>query len=179
MSLTPETEVSAAAVRPPADDESTEPDTLLVKSHRGVAASEKSTAHEQNGGRVTSVIPGIDVQVVAVEGGRGSEKAQAYAKNPNVLYAEPDHQAQAIGRVSDPQYGKQWGLPMVQAPIAWDVTKGIPSHLHRHPGYGNRLQTSGSRQRSNCVRLLEFKPKRQRHLRPRYICSRDGGRLDK
>ena len=124
MSLTPETQVSAAAVRPPADNDIAESATILVKFQNGVAAAEKSDVHRQNGGRVTSVIPGIDVQVVTVEAGHEPEKAQAYAKNPNVLYAEPDHLAQAIGSVSDPQYSKQWGLPIVQAPIAGDVTKG-------------------------------------------------------
>lgn len=46
------------------------------------------------------------------------------ARNPDVVYAEPDYVAQRIDTPNDPQYGSQWGLTNIGAPTAWDVTTG-------------------------------------------------------
>ena len=103
------------------------PERVLVKFLNGASAEDKSNAHKQNGGRLKHVISGIDVEVVEVAAGQGKEKAESYGNNPNVLYAEVDGLAQAIGSVDDTYFGSQWGLSKVQASQAWDITTGSPT----------------------------------------------------
>jgi len=52
---------------------------------------------------------------------------KAYSSNPRVAYAEPDFVVQAVGDPDDPYFGRQWGLTIIGAPQAWDVTTGSPS----------------------------------------------------
>ena len=66
------------------------PDRVLVKFRPGTAAAETGKAHRQAGGRLLREIPAIGVQVVEVPRDKVSEKVAHYARNPNVLYAEPD-----------------------------------------------------------------------------------------
>src|SRR2546427_8339807 len=42
-------------------------------------------------------------------------------RNPNVVYAEPDYQVQAIDTTPlDPMWSQQWDMTKIQAPAAWD-----------------------------------------------------------
>src|SRR5213592_599818 len=44
-----------------------------------------------------------------------------YKRNPNVVYAEPDYQVQAIDTTPlDPMWSQQWDMTKIQAPAAWD-----------------------------------------------------------
>ena len=44
-----------------------------------------------------------------------------YKRNPNVVYAEPDYQVQAIDTTPlDPMWSQQWDMTKIQAPTAWD-----------------------------------------------------------
>ncbi len=100
---------------------------VLVKFREGVSAQERGEVHRQAGGTEVDTIPRIDVYVVAVPPGQGAEKAQVYARNPNVLFAEQDHLAQAVETPNDPSMSSQWGLQKVQAPSAWDLAKSNTS----------------------------------------------------
>jgi thermitase len=51
----------------------------------------------------------------------------ALERLPGVALAAPDGIAHAAGVPNDIYYGVQWGLPMVGAPAAWDITTGGPS----------------------------------------------------
>jgi thermitase len=70
--------------------------------------------HRQNGGRVKEEIPGIAVQVVLVPPGQERARAAAYARNPHVLFAEPNGIWQAVDfpndPPNDPRFEDQWGL---------------------------------------------------------------------
>lgn len=45
-----------------------------------------------------------------------------YARNPNVIYAEPDYEAQAVDTTpGDPMWSQQWDMVKIQAPTAWDT----------------------------------------------------------
>ena len=49
------------------------------------------------------------------------EAIARYKRNPNVVYAEPDYQVQAIDTTpSDPMWSQQWDMTKIQAPAAWD-----------------------------------------------------------
>ncbi|OLD69449.1 MAG: hypothetical protein AUI45_07625, partial [Acidobacteria bacterium 13_1_40CM_2_56_11] len=49
------------------------------------------------------------------------EAIARYKRNPNVVYAEPDYQVQAIDTTPlDPMWSQQWDMTKIQAPAAWD-----------------------------------------------------------
>ena len=45
-------------------------------------------------------------------------------KDPQVEYAEPDHEVNAIFIPNDPYYSQQWGIPKTDCPEAWDISQG-------------------------------------------------------
>jgi subtilisin family serine protease len=47
---------------------------------------------------------------------------EKYAKNPNVVYAEPDYQVSTLETVpNDPQWAAEWDMAKIAAPAAWGV----------------------------------------------------------
>jgi thermitase len=114
--------VSADSNGPPAPP----PDRLLVKFKAGVSA-ERQAIHRQNGGKVIETISGLDVEVVEVASGRGSEAARAYAQDARLRYAEIDYRAAKVGSVNDGYFSWQWAMTKIQAPEAWSLTTGSAS----------------------------------------------------
>jgi thermitase len=115
------------------------PGEVLVKFRPGTPAQVVAEVHRQNGGRVKEEIPGIAVQVVLVPPGQERARAAAYARNPHVLFAEPNGIWQAVDfpndPPNDPRFGDQWGLNNtgqnggtadadIDAPEAWDIRTG-------------------------------------------------------
>jgi len=52
------------------------------------------------------------------------EAAKAFAKDPDVEYAEPDYRMHATFTPNDPYLPLMWGLQATQAPVAWDTANG-------------------------------------------------------
>ncbi|MDI6703781.1 MAG: S8 family serine peptidase [bacterium] len=50
-----------------------------------------------------------------------------YEGDPNVAYAEPNYIRYAQVTPNDPEYGRQWHLPKIQADSGWEYEKGKPS----------------------------------------------------
>ncbi len=100
------------------------PDQILVKFTPGATESAVAGVHGRLGGQVVEVIPRINVQVVRIPLGKVPEMVQAYLAEGLVEFAEPDHVAVAYYVPNDPGYSNQWALPKIQAPEAWDLTKG-------------------------------------------------------
>ncbi|MGB9862023.1 MAG: S8 family peptidase [Candidatus Bipolaricaulaceae bacterium] len=118
---------SAPSPRVPEQAASYAPDQILVKFKPGATPEAVAEVHRRLGGQVLQVIPGIDVQVVRVPLGRVPEMVRAYSLEKLVEFAEPDYVAVAFDVVpNDPGYVNQWALPKIQAPKAWDITKGSP-----------------------------------------------------
>jgi thermitase len=91
----------------------------------------KANVHSRHGGKVVDVISGIDVQVVSIPKNKVAEKVRAYKGEAGVEFAEPDYIVKAIPPMSpytpnDELYLRlgQWGIDKIQAPSAWDITKG-------------------------------------------------------
>ena len=114
-------------------------DRILVKFEPGTSPVERAAIHRLQGGRPIRVIPGVEVEVVAVPTGAEEVRAAGYARHPHVAYAEPDYTAFAVDDPPDPFFGKQWGLNNVgqdydgrsgtvdadiDAPEAWEITTG-------------------------------------------------------
>ncbi len=112
--------------QPPDNSQGHAPDQILVKFVPGTPEETKAKAHQKHGGKVVAVIPGIDVQVVKIPENQVKEKVKDYRGEAAVKFAEPDYIATAILEPNDPYFleGKQWGMAKIQAPQAWDITKG-------------------------------------------------------
>jgi thermitase len=115
---------SLASAQPPVDTPGHAPDRILVKFQPGTPDAAKADVNQRLGGKVTGVIPGIDVLVVSVPQNQAAEKAKAYGAEKNVKFAEPDYVATAIFEPNDTYFANQWGMTKIQAPQAWDVTTG-------------------------------------------------------
>lgn len=102
-------------------------DEILVKFSPGAGPSEVAEIHRQCGGQIKETIPSIGVQVVTIPAGKATEKARSYSAHAEVLYAEPDYLAEAIGSPDDAFFDNQWGMMKVEAGAAWDVTQGSSS----------------------------------------------------
>ncbi|MBM3131775.1 MAG: hypothetical protein FJZ95_01920 [Chloroflexi bacterium] len=99
-------------------------DRILVKFNPGAGPSEIAEIHRQNDGNVKEFIGGIDAQIVEVGKGQGSEKAKKYQLHAGVAWAEIDAVCEAVETPDDPYVKNQWAIAKVQAPAAWDITKG-------------------------------------------------------
>jgi len=81
-----------------ADTSNDEPEQILLV---------KGKAH----GKILDEIPQLDIKVV-----KGHKKDQTEAK-----WAEVNFMMEAFDVPNDPLYPQQWGYPMVDAPLAWNV----------------------------------------------------------
>jgi thermitase len=111
------------------------PGEILVKFKDGTPDDKKKAAHQKNGGKLKGTILGIEVEVVEVQIGQEAKKANDYASNPNVSFAEVNGLYYAILTSNDPQVGQQWQYNNtgqtggtagadIHAFSAWDVTMG-------------------------------------------------------
>jgi len=99
-------------------------DQILVRFKPGVPAEKAAEVHRRLGGQMVGVIPQINVHIVRIPAGRVFEMVQAYLHEETVDFAEPDYVAIAFYVPNDPGYSYQWALPKIQAPEAWDLTRG-------------------------------------------------------
>jgi thermitase len=115
-------------------------DEILVRFAPGAASrAEASRLHAQIGATVKKDFSpyGLErLQVVKLPGHLTVQKAiEHYARNPNVLYAEPNYVVQAAGLPDDRYFSELWGLHNtgqtggtpdcdIDAPEAWDLAHG-------------------------------------------------------
>lgn len=93
---------------------------ILVKFVAGASANAKSEAHAQAGGRAVAEIARTGVQRVQVTAGSEAAAMARYARNPNVLYAEPNfirrvpriasHPSGSAAVPGDYYFDEQWAL---------------------------------------------------------------------
>jgi thermitase len=114
------------------------PGEILVKFRPGTASHVAAAVHRQQGGQVLETLPGIGVQFVRVLPGREAATVAGYARNPNVLFAEPNGLYNAVGVPDDPQVDAQWQYNNtgqtsgtldadIDAFEAWNLTTGSPT----------------------------------------------------
>jgi thermitase len=100
-------------------------DRIVVGFKPGAKAWDVAGAHAAAGTKAKGRIPQINVEIVEVPKGRTVPGLiKMYEKNPNVVFAEPDYVVTAQMTPNDPYYPDQWGMPVVNAPEAWDMTTG-------------------------------------------------------
>ena len=95
------------------------PDQVVVAFKPGTPGNLRRSAHAQAGGRVISTIAALNADVVGIANGKVLEKADVYARNPNVEYAQPNyyytlHDPPAEGEAPElfcgDSFQEQWSL---------------------------------------------------------------------
>ncbi|MBL0385952.1 peptidase S8 [Tumebacillus sp. ITR2] len=98
-------------------------DRLLVKTKQGIVQTDIASAHGLTEGKVI----GGNWKVMHAPAGQLEAKLAELQADPNVESVEIDHVRTIDATPNDPSYSSQWHLPKVQAPAAWDITKGSTS----------------------------------------------------
>ncbi|MDR6225346.1 S8 family peptidase [Desmospora profundinema] len=96
---------------------------VIVKFKDDVNKSEKASINGEMDAKTVSHNEQIGFDVVEVDG-PVEEAIEEYNENSDVEFAEPNYIAEAYFEPNDPEYSKQYALQIVEAPKAWDVTKG-------------------------------------------------------
>ena len=103
-------------------------DQLVVGFEEDATKAEVSAAVAEVDGTVTESLPAIDVSVVEVSEGGASEAIAALESAPAVEYVEPEVLLQATDVApNDSLWSQQWGPKRVEAPAAWEATRGSAS----------------------------------------------------
>lgn len=97
---------------------------ILVQSKPGLDHGKFLSILTERGGSKDRTIPGINVHVVKVPVGTEQAVVTALSRNPNIQFAEVDTLASSDFLPNDPNFAQQWYPAMINAPQAWDVTKG-------------------------------------------------------
>lgn len=88
------------------------PDQILVGFNPGARASEKANVHAAMGATVLENVFGDEVQLLQVPAGAADRLINAYSRNPNVRFAEPNWIYTHGATSNDPKYtdGSLWGM---------------------------------------------------------------------
>ena len=97
---------------------------LLIKFRAGVSAQSADTVHRDL--KVTGWKRGYNnnYQIVSFEPDRESEMIEAYARRPEVAYAEPNYYAAVCAVPNDAYFPLQWNFFQINLPDAWDISTG-------------------------------------------------------
>nr|WP_241154416.1 S8 family peptidase [Staphylospora marina] len=105
------------------------PGELIVKFKPGVTAAKMQSIHAAKGAKSAQATK-YGYSVVKFDGQSVDAMVKKYKQDPNVEYAEPNYIYHATWIPNDPYFSAyQWGPQKVQAPAAWDVTRGSSSVL--------------------------------------------------
>ena len=117
--------VSAGAADAPAADADLMKGRLLVQPRAGLPDAALDRLFKPHGGRQVGRIAAIGVHVIELP----SQAAAAAVANllrhhPHLQFAEVDRAHAPALSVNDPYAGSAWHLSKMQAPLAWDVSRG-------------------------------------------------------
>jgi thermitase len=108
---------------------------LLVTYEKGASKKAKEEAPKKVGAKVEKGFPEIGVQHVSVPEAKNEKakearqealklKKKALEQDPDVKAVDYNYVREGAYVPNDPDYGKQWGYPKINAPAAWDTTRG-------------------------------------------------------
>jgi len=119
-------QVPETGIEPKATDRTEDfaPGRLIVRFKDNVPESTQAEILKAHGLTIKGEIKQLKVKIVSVPEKAEERLAQALSSNPNIKWAEPDYVAEIQLIPNDPYFDIQWGLEMVQAPEAWDITTG-------------------------------------------------------
>lgn len=99
--------------------------TAAARVRRGGAPSLGQLLRRAGAGAAQLV--GADSATYRVRIGRGRDPAataSGLSADPAVVFAEPNYQRRVLRVPNDPAFERQWALPAIRAPEAWDTTTG-------------------------------------------------------
>lgn len=106
---------------------------ILVRFKPEVDAASKLKLHRYAGGEFKGIVRRLGTHKVEVPAERVEDALNAYRDDKRVEHVEVDGRAtimaigHPVGEPADTFYYLQWGLQRIQAPQAWQVTKGDPA----------------------------------------------------
>jgi thermitase len=100
--------------------------------------------------KIIEQIEQINVTILQVPQGQEQEIADKLTNDGLVEYAELDFIYETFSVPNDPEFSKQYGLTKIQAPQAWDITKGAGVKIaiidegfdHDHPDLAAKIISS-------------------------------------
>ncbi len=121
-SVTNANEKGASAV----DSANYAPDEIIVKYKKGVSQANINALHKNENASIKAQNKKLGFDVVKVKGKSVNKAIEAYKKNPNVEYVEPNYYYHATWTPNDPYFTSsyQWGHFKIGATSAWDRTRG-------------------------------------------------------
>lgn len=107
-------------------------DRVIVGFKPGVTDAEKAAVHKAVSQQSRAAVPNPTplrrvggAQVVNVAGTASLDAAvKVYRADPRVQYAEPDYVVRTAETPNDPDFSQQYGMSIIQAPAAWNITHG-------------------------------------------------------
>jgi len=105
------------------------PGEVLVRLKKEAKEKDVEALHRSLGNKVTGRIPWLRLQKVKLREGLSEQEAiELYAASGIVERAEKHALRYPMLIPNDPFYaGFQWALPKIQAPQAWEITRGNPN----------------------------------------------------
>ncbi|GAW92426.1 S8 family serine peptidase, partial [Calderihabitans maritimus] len=101
------------------------PGEILVKFKPGVSSLVRQKVHDKFKAKVVKRSTKLGIERVKLPAGaKIAEILEQYRRNSNVEFAEPNYIFHADWTPDDPGYPDQWGLPKINTPQAWDITRG-------------------------------------------------------
>ncbi|MGE5707816.1 MAG: S8 family peptidase [Bacteroidota bacterium] len=81
--------------------------------------ADRAAFHKKHGSRTIKRIAALNLDVVQLKSG-----TRAITQDANAVYVEPDYLYQISFDPNDVSYGNQYALKNMEAPKAWEITKG-------------------------------------------------------
>ncbi|MGY6277045.1 S8 family serine peptidase [Methylomonas sp. MgM2] len=98
---------------------------IIVKPRAGLDEDKFERILKAGGGRSKARFNQINAHVVEVPPQAEDAVIKALLNNPNIEYAEKDMLVELSSATpNDPSYSRQWHLPKMQTPNAWDAATG-------------------------------------------------------
>ena len=100
------------------------PGEVLIKFKEGVSPETADKVHR--GCKISEWSKGYNdsYQIISCTPGKEREMVEAYTRQPEVSYAEPNYYRTTCTIPNDEFYSLQWNFPLINLPDAWDISTG-------------------------------------------------------
>jgi cysteine-rich repeat protein len=88
------------------------------------AASARSAVRSAMGAALKRRLDSIDAELLEVPSRDVRRLVNRWKSDPRIEYVEPDYLVKPTVIPNDPSFGGLYGMAMIQAPAAWDITRG-------------------------------------------------------
>ena len=105
------------------------PDQIIVKFKEGLLRASMEQLNQTMGTEVAYASPYAGFKVLKIPKGKTvAEMVEAYSKQPNVEYAEPNYIDHITWSPNDTFYSLQWHFDQINLEAAWDLDTTSPNY---------------------------------------------------